>query len=135
MKYNIPENATILSITDNYSKECRYYNLTGLKIETDKGNIELLISDNQCCCENWDALFLETPDDLSKIIGAKLIEVSDIEINTQEYDQNSCGLNETQLRVVTTKGIIQFAVYNEHNGYYSHATFLQVFDINEDSDL
>jgi len=109
--------------------------LTGLKIETDKGNIELLISDNQSCCENWDALFLETPDDLSKIIGAKLIEVSDIEINTQEYDQNSCGLNETQLRVVTTKGIIQFAIYNEHNGYYSHATFLQVFDTNEDGDL
>jgi len=135
MKYDIPKNATILSITGNHYKEHEYYNLTGLKIETNKGNIELLISDNQSCCENWDALFLETPDDLSKVIGAKLIEVSDIEINTQEYDQNSCGLNETQLRVVTTKGIIQFAVYNEHNGYYSHATFLQVFDINEDSDL
>jgi len=135
MKYSIPKNAIILSITGDYSKEHGYYNLTGLKIETDKGNIELLISDNQSCCENWDALFLETPDDLSKVIGARLIEVSDIEISTQEYDQNSCELNETQLRVVTTKGIIQFAVYNQHNGYYSHATFLQVFDTNEDSDL
>jgi len=136
MTYDIPENAKILSITGDYETVgSDGEDLVGLKIETNKGDIKLLISSYQSCCENWEALFLETPDDLSKVIGAKLISVSDLEIETNEYDSDSDELRETQLRVTTTKGIIQFAVYNEHNGYYSHATFLQVFDMKEHGGL
>jgi len=135
MKYDIPKNARILSVDGDYTENIDYSTMRGLKIETDKGDIKLMISDIPCCCENWDALYLETPDNLDKIVGAKILEISDIEIKTGEYNQNSCDLEETQLRVTTTKGIIQFAVYNEHNGYYAHATFLQVFDIKEDGDL
>ena len=33
-----------------------------------------------------------------------------------------------QLRITTDKGVIQYAIYNEHNGYYSHGIIKQVFD-------
>lgn len=58
-------------------------------------------------------------------IGAEIIQIEDISIKRDEYiDVDS----ETQLRITTDKGVIQYAIYNEHNGYYSHGTILQVFD-------
>ncbi len=37
--------------------------------------------------------------------------------------------------VHTSKGLLQFVVYNEHNGYYSHATILKVGDVVEQAAL
>lgn len=126
MIYMIPKDARILSIKDDTIVDrSQGYNETyeGLIIETDKGNIKLVISTNQSCCEQWGALFFETPDDISQFIGAEILEIQDIEIKRDEFIDN-----ETQLRITTDRGIIQYAIYNEHNGYYSHATILQVFD-------
>ena len=126
MKYKIPKNAKIISIkedsiTDTANGYIQEYE--GLVIETDKGNIKLVITNGQNCCENWGNLFFETPDNISKFIGAKILEVQDIDIK-RDTDVN----NETQLRITTNKGAIQYAIYNEHNGYYSHGTIKQVFD-------
>jgi len=126
MKYKIPKNAKIISIKEDsigdtsagYKKDYE-----GLVIETDKGNIKLVITNCQNCCENWGNLFFETPDNISKFIGATILEVQDIDIK-RDIDID----NETQLRIKTDKGIIQYAIYNEHNGYYSHGTIKQVFD-------
>lgn len=126
MIYIIPKDARILSIKeDTIVDRSQGYNETyeGLIIETDKGNIKLGISTEQSCCEHWGALFFETPDDISQFVGAEILEIQDIEIKRDEFIDN-----ETQLRITTDKGIIQYAIYNEHNGYYSHATILQVFD-------
>lgn len=85
---------------------------------------------------NGGALFLETPDDPSKVVGAKIISITDIQIPnyaTAEYALDAG--DETQLQIKTTKGIIQYAVYNSHNGYYSHAAFTQVFDTKEETYL
>ena len=126
MTYEIPQNAKILSITeDTIVDKSHGYKQTyeGLIIETDKGSIKLVISDDQSCCEQWGALFFETPDNVSQFIGAEILQIEDIDIKRDEWIDN-----ETQLRITTDKGIIQYAIYNEHNGYYSHATILQVFD-------
>lgn len=128
MKYAIPKDAIILSINDSY----QHNRMIGLKIETDKGDILLLIEDYQSCCENYGSNFLETPDDISKFIGAKIVRVVDTNIDN---DKGYTEMNETQLKIVTKKGVLQYAVYNEHNGYYSHATFLQVFDTVEKGHL
>ena len=126
MKYKIPKNAKIISIKedsiiDTANGYKQYYE--GLVIETDRGNIKLVITNGQNCCENWGNLFFETPDNISKFIGATILEVQDIDI---KRDSNID--NETQLRITTDVGTIQYAIYNEHNGYYSHGTIIQVFD-------
>lgn len=133
MLYKIPNNAKILSIkedtiVDNSRGWSESYE--GLIIETDKGRIKLVISARQSCCEHWGALFFETPDDISQFIGAEILQIEDIDIKREEDISN-----ETQLRITTDKGIIQYAIYNEHNGYYSHGTILQVFDCIENGCL
>lgn len=137
MQYTIPENAIITSINPNYLEKQDDSYMEGLCITTDKGNIKLFISLNQHCCENWGAEFLETPDDTSKHIGATLLSVEDTPIPSPRGDDPSVG--ETQLRVTTSAGVIQYAIYNSPNSDYycdhSHATFLQVFDTVENSTL
>lgn len=133
MLYEIPNNAKILSIKEDaiVDRSCGYkQTYEGLIIETDKGSIKLVISDDQSCCEQWGALFFETPDDISQFIGAEILQIEDIDIKRDEWIDN-----ETQLRITTDKGVIQYAIYNEHNGYYSHATILQVFDCIENGFL
>jgi len=130
------KNAIIESINGDFEENVGYRNMRGLKIETSNGVIKLMIDDDASCCENWDALFLETPDDVQKFIGAKILEIKTIEIDNDEDSSAEYGLDEggeTQLKISTTKGVLQYAVYNSHNGYYSHARILQIFDdIDED---
>ena len=133
MTYQIPENAIIQSIKeDTIVDKSRGWreSYEGLIIETDKGSIKLVISDSQSCCEQWGALFFETPDDISQFIGAEISQIQDIDIKREEFIDN-----ETQLRITTDRGNIQYAIYNEHNGYYSHGTILQVFDTIETGSL
>lgn len=65
------------------------------------------------------------------------LSVEDISIPSPRDDDSSAG--ETQLRVTTSAGIIQYAIYNSPDSDYycdhSHATFLQVFDTVENSTL
>jgi len=130
MEYRIPENAVILEIQPDYEERQGYNNLIGLCIKTDEGDVKILISDGQACCEDYGYLFLETPDDINKFIGARIVKIEDVCIglsaDTSGYGFD-CG-GETQLKVTTTKGVLHFAVYNSHNGYYGHATFVQVFN-------
>ena len=73
MIYKIPENATILSIKEDAIRDDsrgwdewdEWYE--GLIIETNKGDIRLVISTGQSCCENWGSLFFETTDDVSDL--------------------------------------------------------------------
>ena len=135
MTYKIPENAKILSIKeDTIVDKSNWYKQTyeGLIIETDKGSIKLVISDSQSCCENFGSLFFETPDDISQFIDAEILQIEDICIKREDYIDTD---SETQLRITTDKGIIQYAIYNEHNGYYGHGTILQVFDTIETGSL
>ena len=106
----------------------RYYNYDGFKIETEDEEIYFVIDNSQECCENWGT-YLYTPEDLKDYIGAKYLG----------YDEKSCEEVENALKkecvnsdeicflnILTTKGTIDFAVYNSHNGYYSHAVILKI---------
>jgi hypothetical protein len=124
-------NAIIVNIDGEYEDEFDYAKMIGLKIDTSKGTIKLMISNSQSCCEDYNALFFETPDDIKKFIGSKIIDIKSVEIDNDNDSNAEYGLNcggETQLKISTTKGVLQYAVYNSHNGYYSHARILQIID-------
>ena len=106
----------------------RYSNYDGFKIETEDEEIYFVIGNSQECCENWGT-YLYTPEDLKDYIGAEYLG----------YDEKSCEEVENALKkecvnsdeicflnILTTKGTIDFAVYNSHNGYYSHAVILKI---------
>ena len=126
----IPENAKIVHIDSNYTMKRGYSYLVGLCIKTDKGDIKLVIDDSKNCCEDFGALYLETPDDEEKFIGATILKIEDVCIGLAANPDPYMG-DEIQLKVTTSKGVLQFAVYNFHNGYYSHAVIRQVFDETE----
>lgn len=50
--------------------------MVGLYIKTEKGDIKLMISDGQSCCEDYGNMLLETPDDINKFIGAKIKKIN-----------------------------------------------------------
>lgn len=133
MSYEIPKDSIIESINADFTSDGQ----TGLYIESTKGDIKLMIDDGQCCCEDFGNLFFETPDDIDKFIGAKILSVENIEVPNTSY-MSEYGLDEggeTQLKITTNKGVLQYAVYNAHNGYYSHASIQQVFDKTEETYL
>ena len=141
--FNIPKDTKISLVRDDVKVSGEGYSQTdGLIIYTNNGDIKIGISMESDCCEQFDGLFLETPDNLDKYIGATIISVEQIDIedsklsvskDNYEYGYDSGG--ETQLKITTSKGVLQYGVYNSHNGYYSHATFIGVFGEEESSCL
>jgi len=97
----------------------------GFKIITDKQTIKLGIDNSQQCCENWG--YFMSNDSIDEFIGSELlsIETTDTSLSTKTVTENMEGLseNETNLMFIninTSKGLLQFTVYNEDNGYYGH---------------
>lgn len=122
--FDIPKDSVILSIDSEYHDE--KLNLTGLKITTTNGDIKLLIEDSQHCCEEYGYKFLETTDNIESFINSKILNIDIVDIGFCNDENND--EDETQIKIKTSKGIIQYAVYNIHNGFYAHATFLQIFE-------
>lgn len=81
--------------------------------------VKLGISNGQNCCENWGYLISE--DNLDEYVGAQYqgVEVVDTKLATIElngtYESDCMFVN-----ILTSKGVLQFVAYNEHNGYYGH---------------
>lgn len=137
MEYIIIKGAVIEQIYPDYFEKQDGDELEGLFIKTNMGDIKILISNGQYCYEDSGYLFLETPDNINNFIGAEIIKIEDVCVGLTA-DKDGCGFEcggETQLKVTTNKGVLQFAVYNSHNGYYSHSTFVQVFEKIDKGDL
>lgn len=67
----------------------------------------------QSCCETR---YMVCDDDLSRFIGASLVK---IEVRDAPSVEEAYEVHEVQfLDIQTTKGLIQCATHNEHNGYY-----------------
>jgi len=115
--------------------------MEGYKIVTNKQAIFILIEAERFCCEGWgyDACsskgIITSDDDFNDFIGAELIDVAiispenhkeikiysellDISYNHEEDNAEFVNLN-------TTNGLLQFAVYNSHNGYYGHDIYIK----------
>ena len=76
-----------------------------------------IFDDGQSCCENR---YMDTDDNLSEFVGAKLLDLEKKYAGTQDDDDDGWGdVTEIQfLDVKTDKGTFQMKNYNEHNGYY-----------------
>lgn len=102
----------------------------GYKIKTEQDEYLFLIDNYENCCEDWG--YLSTPDELSDYVGADLLSVKRVTVNDcvenknlkdmmkQEYDPT----NTMFVNVETSNGLLQFAAYNQHNGYYGHDVIL-----------
>jgi len=138
IKFKIPEEAIITAINPDYTEKAKYGTNIGLLLETDKDDIKILINNEQYCCENFGTLFFNTPGDPEKHIGAKLLEVKQITVSNESY-LGKYGLDdggdEIQLRIITSKGYLQYAIYNAHNGYYAHSGLIQIFNNKEEITL
>ena len=105
----------------------------GYEIKTNLHKYMILIDNAQSCCESWG--YICSDDNIDTFIGKTLIEVTltDTALNMQKikevgltsYEDDTSidcyggGIQFIDLRF-TDGSILQFAVYNAHNGYYGH---------------
>lgn len=91
----------------------------------DDSLVQMGIRNHQNCCEDWGYLISE--DDLSEFIGAEFlsVEVTDTKlahVEMRNIYEGSCMF----VNINTSKGLLQFVAYNEHNGYYGHEAVVVV---------
>ena len=121
----------IVSISDNgfrYQGAYRECGFDGFEVILDNGSKVLVGIDNQVdCCENWG--YVQSVDTFDDFIGAEVlsVDVVDEALNVKTvvriYEGGTMFVN-----INTSKGLFQLAVYNEHNGYYSHEAIVVVAD-------
>jgi hypothetical protein len=98
----------------------------GWKIVTDSQTILFGITNQQGCCESWGHVCSE--DNPQDFVGA---EITDIFITDDGLETTKVKVSEVYdggvvfVTLNTNKGKLQFAVYNEHNGYYGHDVRLE----------
>lgn len=119
------------------------WDCTGIieEIKTEYGDMRIIVkTHNSCitaeidtsrnCCEIYGG-YIICEDDVSTFIGSSLLKISltDValdnhivkEINSLQNSHHSCDFHKIQfINFETTKGVLQFVVYNCHNGYYGH---------------
>jgi hypothetical protein len=102
-----------------------YGEYDGYKIKTSEHEYLILIDNGQCCCEDWG--YFSSDDDLERFIGKNLlsVECTDTALNTQKVEKTApygfdCGGIQFVDFKMSDGSVLQFAVYNEHNGYYGH---------------
>lgn len=113
----------------------------GVFITTDKQVIEAGVSNEDQCCEHWGYMF--TNDQVSDFVGAYLKEVQivDTVLNKTKWDSEfPYGLEGGDedamfIHFKTDKGILEFVLYNNHNGYYGHSAYLKSNQLNKETYL
>lgn len=101
-----------------------YGEYDGYKITTEKTEYLILIDNGQCCCESWG--YFVSEDDTSGYIGKNLVDVAltDKALNNKKLKESGYYDDYGGIQFVDFKfsdgSVLQFAVYNAHNGYYGH---------------
>lgn len=119
MNNSIFSGLSIVDINPFYEE----YELDGVKVDFDNDkSLVFGISTGQDCCEEWGYISQVDNEDVTNYIGAKIrsIEIVDHYVSTQLEEIGVCETDCYFLNVMTTKGELNFAVYNIHNGYYGH---------------
>lgn len=104
--------------------------MEGYLVETKKYTVKLLIDTTQNCCESSG--YLSSSDDLDYFIGAELLDVKEVDsadlIKSPYIDDSHEGEGGGTIfiNLNTSKGELQFAVYNYHNGFYSHTVRVKI---------
>lgn len=107
----------------------------GFQIITDEQTIKVGVSDSQSCCESFGCIITndETPD----FIGAEILSITRVDTALKSHDvfeSLDCG-DVMFINIETTKGLLQFAAYNSHNGYYGHTGVVISKQLNEEAHL
>lgn len=112
--------AQMINVLGNYSKK------DGFEINTEKHQWLILIDNSQSCCESWG--YITSDDDLEKYVGKTLTDVrlTDTALNTEYVEKSGVygdldggGIQFVDF-IFDDNLVLQFAVYNSHNGYYGH---------------
>lgn len=125
-------NTTFRASGNNYPTD-----FDGYEIITSEQTIQIGISNQQSCCENFGCII--TNDDIKEFIGSDLINISltDIALNNKKIDEleylDYGGAMFVNLE--TTAGLLQFVAYNAHNGYYGHDAVLISKQLNKSEGL
>ena len=96
----------------------------GYKITTSEQEYLILIDNGQCCCESWG--YFSSEDDFGNYIGKTILDVSltDKALNNKKVEESGYYDDFGGIQFVDFKftdgSVLQFAVYNAHNGYYGH---------------
>lgn len=99
-----------------------YGEYDGYKITTTEHEYFILISNMQNCCEDWG--YMVSEDDFDSFIGKTLVsvELTNMALDKKVVEKLYC--DDDQIQFVDFKmsngSLLQFAVYNAHNGYYGH---------------
>lgn len=111
--------------SEKINDEDDWNNYEGYEIKTDKSIIKIGVSNNDNCCESFGHIC--STDDVKEFIGAKILKVETVESgdwkkceilkDVLEYSEEN---ENAFINFETDKGLLQFAVYNSHNGYYGH---------------
>lgn len=97
----------------------------GFKVVTNKQEILFGIDNISGCCESWG--HIASNDNLAEFVGAELLGVTetDTALVTHEVLKDLYSGGSVFITLQTSRGPLQFAVYNAHNGYYGHSVRLQ----------
>ena len=130
----------IISIEDNFGL-INNYNFTkygGYKISTESDTYLILIETGTTCCEQHGYISTNE-EDLSYFVGAELIDfkLTNTALNTRKLSNEGlmwngrldldCGGIQF-VDIETSKGVLQLAVYNSHNGWYGHDILIKKND-------
>ena len=107
-----------------------FFSYEGYEIETTDSIIKIGVSNGESCCESYG--YICSADKLEEYIGAKILKVEKVKLG----DWKKCEILLKQLEYSeeeetafinfeTDKGLLQFAVYNTHNGYYGHDVVIE----------
>lgn len=97
----------------------------GYKITTSEHEYNILIANGQYCFESWG--YFSSDDDFDGFIGNGLVDVelTDKALNNIKVEESGYYIGDDGgIQFVNFKmdngSVLQFAVYNSHNGYYGH---------------
>ena len=123
----------ILDIKEDTWSTGKYSEFDGFVITTDNQIIKIGISNSQSCCENWG--YLTTEDNIKEFIGTNLLSIQRVDTLLKKHKE----VEELQyldegdamfINLETSNGLLQFVVYNAHNGYYGHEAVVISKDLN-----
>jgi len=125
---NIQEIDTTIKILNHTSRASGYI------VNVGDYFVKMLIEDESQCCENWGYICSE--DNIDEFIGAELLNINftDGEYNTktlEEFRKLGFNINSGEqafgvfITFETSKGQLQFTLYNDHNGYYGHNVLIE----------
>lgn len=110
----------------------------GFRIRTNKQTIYVVIDNCQRCCEDWGYISTPTADEVSELIGTKLLSIDIVNQSLNKTEFVSCPAYEDDFMFVhfnTDRGVFELAVYNHHNGYYGHRAKLISQQLKKDKSL